>query len=664
MMAGRRSTCDRLVPMPLPRLLRLIAAGAVLFFNVTPGWAQAPAPVDSSQSATQAPGDASRPPNRVRVSRVAFTGVSRSLLPDLRRAMTVRPSSRWPWGRKTAFSRAALADDLRRIETFYDANGYPEGRVDTFDVVMPAPDRVELTFHVIEGEAVRIASVDTFGLEVLSEASRRRLMREIALEPGQVRTRAAMDRAREVARTAFQEEGFPFARVAVLEAAAGESRNVALTIAAEPGRTAVFGPVTITGQHSVGEQVIRRQLAFGPGDPFRLSRVLESQRRLYNMELFDFVNLDVPPLRQQPEEVPIAVRVTEGSHHRLRMLVGYGSEERGRIGGTLTNVNFLGGGRTGSLEGKYSSLDRGIRARLATPYFFSPSYKAEVQIQQWDSNEPAYHLLTRGGRGSITRELVRHDSHGRRRSATRATMTFVDEYEEYEVSEAARNDPTFRDDLIALGMNPDTGADEGTLVALALDVTHDTAGNPLDARRGFLASLHLEQAVPTLGGAWQYFEVSFDGRAYVPVGRAVVATKVRVGGIEATGADVPFFKRYFLGGSTTLRGWGRFEVSPLREGYVIGGLGFIDMSAELRAPIRGALSGVVFLDAGQVTEDSWTRDLFDLQTNTGVGVRYATPIGPIRFDFGYQLKRIPGLLIDGEPEERRWRIHLSVGQAF
>jgi outer membrane protein assembly complex protein YaeT len=663
MMAGRRRPCDRLVPMPLPRLVRLIAAGAVLCCTTMPGWAQTPAPVASPAPARDE-GDSSRPPGRVRVTRVEFTGVNPSVLSDLRKAITIRRSSRWPWRNKVYFSRTVLADDLRRIEAFYKANGYPDGRVDTYDVEMPAPDEVAIAFHVVEGEPVRVAAVETFGLEVLSEPSRTRLMSEIAIAPGQVRTRAATDRAREVARTALQEEGYPFARVAVLEAAAGEGRAVTLTIAAEPGRTAVFGPVTITGEQTVGEKVIRRQLAFGPGDPFKLSRVVESQRRLYGLELFDFVNLDVPSLRQQPAEVPIAVQVTEGKHHRVRTFIGYGSEEQARIGGSLTNVNFLGGGRTGSIEGKWSSLDRGIKARLATPYFFSSSYKAEVQIQQWDSNEPAYHLLTRGGRGSITRELVRHDTYGRRKSSTRATVTFVDEYEEYTVTDAARNDPTFRDDLIALGMDPDTGGDKGTLVALALDVTHDTAGSPLDARRGYLASLHLEQAVPSLGGAWQYFEASVDGRAYVPVGRAVLAAKVRIGGIEATDADVPFFKRYFLGGSTTLRGWGRFEVSPLREGYVIGGLGFLDMSSELRFPIRGPLTGVAFVDAGQVTENSWSRDLFDVQSDAGLGVRYATPIGPIRFDFGYQLKQIPDLLIDGVPEERHWRIHLSVGQAF
>jgi outer membrane protein assembly factor BamA len=270
----------------------------------------------------------------------------------------------------------------------------------------------------------------------------------------------------------------------MLEAAAANDRDVTLTVAAEAGPTAVFGPVSITGQHSVAEWVIRRQLAFGPGDPFKLSRVVESQRRLYGLELFDFVNLDVASLQGQPTEVPVRLSVTEGKHHRVKVALGYGTEEKARIAGSLRNVNFLGGGKTGAVEAKWSSLDRGVRASLGVPYFFSNSYRADVQVQQWDAHEPAYQLLTRGGRGTVTRELVRHDSYGRRKSATRAAITLVDEFEEFSIVPEALADPEFRDDLIALGLDPETGAGRGTLVALALDVTHDTAGNPLDARRG------------------------------------------------------------------------------------------------------------------------------------------------------------------------------------
>ena len=192
------------------------------------------------------------------------------------------------------------------------------------------------------------------------------MLGELGLTAGAIRTRAAVDRARELARTALQEEGYPYARVAILEAEAADVREVVLTVAAEPGPTAVFGPLTISGESSVGEAVIRRQLAFGPGNPFKRSRIVESQRRPW-LELFDCVRFDVPSLQGQPTEVPVRLSVTEGRHHRLKVAVGYGSEEKARIAGSLANVNFLGGGRTGSIEGKWSSLDRGVKANLGIP---------------------------------------------------------------------------------------------------------------------------------------------------------------------------------------------------------------------------------------------------------------------------------------------------------
>jgi outer membrane translocation and assembly module TamA len=127
---------------------------------------------------------------------------------------------------------------------------------------------------------------------------------------------------------------------------------------------------------------------------------------------------------------------------------------------------------------------------------------------------------------------------------------------------------------------------------------------------------------------------------------------------------VPFFRRYFIGGAQSLRGWGRFEVSPLVNGVTVGGHSVLESSAELRAPVWGNLSAVLFLDAGNVWQNAWNINLGDLRYDVGTGVRYLTPIGPLRADVGYQLNPIPGLLVDGKPESRHFRVHFSIGQAF
>jgi outer membrane translocation and assembly module TamA len=87
-------------------------------------------------------------------------------------------------------------------------------------------------------------------------------------------------------------------------------------------------------------------------------------------------------------------------------------------------------------------------------------------------------------------------------------------------------------------------------------------------------------------------------------------------------------------------------------------------SGELRAMLHGNLGGVLFLDGGNVWADSFGFKLNDLRYAIGPGLRYQTPIGPIRFDVGWQLNPIPGLQVNGEPQTRRWRLHFSIGQAF
>ena len=125
---------------------------------------------------------------------------------------------------------------------------------------------------------------------------------------------------------------------------------------------------------------------------------------------------------------------------------------------------------------------------------------------------------------------------------------------------------------------------------------------------------------------------------------------MQLGNIAPAGNDqtlLPFSKKYFLGGATSIRGWGRYEVGPLSDGLPIGGNSMFAFSEELRASLHGNLGGVLFLDAGNVWADSWGIKLNDLRYAVGPGLRYETPIGPIRLDFGYQLNPIDGLLVNG-----------------
>ena len=205
--------------------------------------------------------------------------------------------------------------------------------------------------------------------------------------------------------------------------------------------------------------------------------------------------------------------------------------------------------------------------------------------------------------------------------------------------------------------------------ATACDIGRNTTTSVLDARSGYVLSAHVEQAGRWLPGSFNYWSATGEGRHYLPVARRlVVANRLRVGTIEALGdleRNVPFYKRYFLGGSSSLRGWGRLEVSPISGfGLPIGGHTMLEGSSEARLPLWGKLGGVAFLDYGNVWSRSFDFHPGDLRYAVGPGLRYLTPVGPARFDLGYQLTPIPNLRVNGEPERRRRRIHFSIGQAF
>src|SRR5205814_2329270 len=196
------------------------------------------------------------------------------------------------------------------------------------------------------------------------------------------------------------------------------------------------------------------------------------------------------------------------------------------------------------------------------------------------------------------------------------------------ISDAVLADPTLRDELIAIpGLDPRTGEQHGTLNAMGFDFQHSTADNLLNAHRGYQIAFHAEQAGRLVPGTFNYYAASIDARHYLPISgqSLVLASRLQLGNIRPFGQDqlaVPLSKKYFLGGASSIRGWGRYEVSPLAEGLPIGGNSMLAFSEEIRAVLRGNLGGVLFLDGGNVWEKSGGFALGDLRYAIGPGLRY------------------------------------------
>jgi outer membrane protein assembly complex protein YaeT len=603
---------------------------------------------------------ACREEGTIKVKSLTFKGVNAVDAGRLKTALATRQSSKIPWGRKAYFDRSRFDADLKRMQAFYADRGYPDARVTGFDVKLnEKQDEVDLTVTIAEGEPVRVAAIDFRGFEVIPPDHLEEMKKRVPLKVGEPRDRQLVVATHDLAVNELKDHGYPYGKVTTNEENAAD-KQAALAFVAEPGKVAHFGPVEVVGNKSVGEGVIRRELTFKPGELYRRSILQNSQRRLYGMELFQFANIEPLNPEQQPEEVPIRVTIAEGNHQRVNFGVGYGTEEKARVDSEYHHVNFLGGARSAGVHARWSSLDRGVRADFNQPYFFRPHFSLGSEGQKWYTFTPAYKSIITGVKMTMTH---------RDTERTSWSVSINSEHSSSAIDPEFINDPSLRDELIALGLDPTTLEQNGVLNAIGFDLQHSTADNLLNARRGYQVAFHAEEAGRLVPGSFNYYAASADARHYLPFSdRLVFASRVQIGNIRPVGreaSNVPFSKKYLLGGATSIRGWGRYEVSPLSgSGLPIGGNSMLAMSGELRAVVRGNFGAVLFVDAGNVWAESMDFQLNDLRYAVGPGLRYQTPVGPVRFDVGYQVNPIEGLLVNGAEQKRRLRFHFSIGQAF
>ena len=290
-------------------------------------------------------------------------------------------SPKVPWGPREYFSREEFEADLKRVVAYYRDRGYPDVRVKSFDARLSDDQKsVRLRIDIEEGEPIRVERVELTGLDPIPEDHRRNLEARLPLKAGEPLDRALIQASREAALDELKDHGYPNPDVKVSEMPGSSDRLRIISYNAFPGRLAYVGRIEIAGTSSVNERIVRRQLTFRRGQLFQQSKLRESQRRLYSMELFNFVNVEAVDAAApgatggngEADQIPTRVTVTEGKHRKVNFGFGYGTEEKVRGEVDWRHVNFFGGARTAGIFARYSALDRGVRLNFRQPYFFSP----------------------------------------------------------------------------------------------------------------------------------------------------------------------------------------------------------------------------------------------------------------------------------------------------
>lgn len=458
--------------------------------------------------------------------------------------------------------------------------------------------------------------------------------------------KAAGERAVEV----LQNHAYPYAQVGLARETLGPGR-IRLVLRAEPGPRGVFGRIDIAGNRSVDDRIIRRRLAYVAGDLFSRSAIQRSQQNIGALGLFKSIEIRAHDIDARPAAVPTLITVEERTPWHWNLGLGYAAGDKLGVNAGVSHRNFLGSARRLDLEGRISAIERNAGVSFTQTDAWHPALGLSFEARHQAIDQRSFFVMSRGGQASASWQWTP-------RFSTTATYAVAVE----------RSDVDSSLELLA-------GLQDGMLSAWSMDLDWRRSGSLQqtpqsgDAVLSESAAIHVEQAGGWMPGTFNYFNVVGDVRRYHHAldNRLVVAGRFRYGSVAPFDAEteVPLLKRFFLGGSSEMRGWGLYELSPLSAaGEPLGGKTSMSATGELRARLFPRVWGAVFVEAGNVWQDTWTLRLDDLLYDAGPGVRIDTPFGRVRVDFGYQLKTLSGLRLDGRPQTSRWRVNFGIGEAF
>ncbi len=552
---------------------------------------------------------------------------------ELRARMQIHPAAFLSRG---GFGTDLLDRDVRAIQIMYRNAGFQS--VEVAGRFSEEEHVIDVVIEINEGERLPVGSIAFVGNVDLTEAD---LRETLPLKDGEIYTPIVVEEARNALTGYYYSNGFPDVRIEPAVEPLETDRGVKVTFRITEGRHYTIGTILVSGNEVTLDKIIFRHSPIYPNTAYNPEDVLDAQQRLYATGLFarvDVVTLD--------EDLPGVRNLLIQVEESRRMLVTYGfgfQEYEGARGTIELSYNNLWG------------LDRSISFRLRgsrREQRFQTTYR-EPQLFNWNLDGFASLFVERTKRRSFDANRFDFSVQVLKRLSPQQNLLLTTSYQTVNLRDV-------RDNRQAIKVPEENGVIQ--IARIGGSVIRDRRDDPINPSTGSFSTSAFQVATKALASEVNFTSLFNQSTFYMPAGIGIMATSVRLGWNRTFGSTerVPISERYFAGGSTTLRGFDLDEA-----GLPTGGNALVIGNVEYRIPLSKLpipdIGAAVFYDTGNVFNRISDVRLTDFTHTTGFGLRYQTPLGPIRLDFGINLN--PQLLPNGMREERT-QVFFTLGHAF
>jgi len=522
------------------------------------------------------------------------------------------------------FRESAFKQDLQMMMLWYLDHGYLKFRYEN-PVVTVSDDKkwLFISVYVDEGDVYQMGTVD-FGGDLLF--SKDELKQDLGLLEGQ--TFAITKRNQDIIKLTekYQDLGYAFTNVIPKMNLRDENKTVDMVYEFEKGSLIYFNEINVLGNSKTWDKVIRRELRVNEGELYSGSRLRISRENVERLGYFQpgEVVFNTKQVPGKADQVDLEITIKERSTGTITLGAGFGSVQGFFFTTQVSEINLMGSGRTLSFSAQISALQaqRSLNLSFTEPYTFDTRWSTGFDLFYvlfpipgfYNTRKLGLNLRTGYLLAEYTNLLVTYKNEGLKIETT-ATGASIDQ--------------------------ADIDADDGVLSSVVLSIQKDKRNNRFETTDGQFWSASQEFA--GIGGDKRFFKTVGNHRFYRRIwGDLVFRNSTELGGILGMGSDrVPPSERFYLGGPNNLRGFSFFSIRPAGQ---LGGVVEAYSLFELEYPlIRDAgLKFVTFFDTGNVWSSFPTGSAFNLRVCWGLGFRWFSPIGPLRFEWGFPLDRRAG----------------------